>query len=94
MTARLLGHTAVVTLDGHRSDAVARRLAAEGARVVVVGADAERGGRLAGAIEADGSPRAAVLCLSDDVGDLDALVELVAELSARTPAPPNVAGGA
>ena len=69
---------AVVSLD---QDPVARRLAAEGATVVLVGDDAARAGEILAAVEADGRGRIAYFRSSAPAteADLDSLVELVAE---------------
>jgi len=81
MSGSLSGRVAFVTVgDGpagdDRSAALARGLVGEGALVVLVSADAEVGGRLAGVIGAR-----AVFCPSDDAGaDVHALVELAADL--------------
>ena len=82
MPARLLGHIAIVSLDPYDTEALARGLARQGAGVVVVSADAERGGRLAAAIHAEAEARVAVFCPVDALeNELDALVELVRELN-------------
>lgn len=84
MGGRLTGRLAFVTLEGARSEALARALADEGATVVVVAADGERGGQLAEAIGSGHNGRVAVFCIGADVSaDLDALVELGAELAPR-----------
>lgn len=64
--------------------ALARALAAEGAGVIVVADDGDRGGRLATLLRDEGAPRVAVFCSgTDPAADLDALVELVAEVGPR-----------
>ncbi len=81
MNRDLAGRVVVV---GCELAAVARRLAADGATVVVVGDDAEAAGELLVAIEADGAGRAAFFRTSAPVpgdADLVALAELVDELS-------------
>ena len=84
MTAPLTGHTAIVSLDPDGSEVLARRLAHDGAHVIVVSADADAGGRLAAAIEADGAGPAALFSTPGrSEPELDALVELVTELSRR-----------
>jgi len=66
---------------------LARRLAAEGATVIVVGSDAAEAaeaGRWVAELASDGAGggRAAVYCAAGDAeADVDALVELAAELS-------------
>ena len=65
------------------SEALARRLAGEGAVVVLVTSDAEHGGRLAAGIQAGTARHPAVYCTEGELGDddLDALVELVGDLT-------------
>lgn len=59
---------------------LARRLAAEGATVVLVGDDAEHAGRLLSEIESGGAGRGAFFQEGGEpVRELDALVEFVAE---------------
>jgi NAD(P)-dependent dehydrogenase (short-subunit alcohol dehydrogenase family) len=74
-----------VVVVGCELPAVARRLAADGATVVIVGDDAEAAGELLAAIEADGAgPAASYFRTSAPVpgeDDLAALSELVDELS-------------
>lgn len=80
---RLSGKTAIVPVAAPSQEALALRLAAEGATVVLVaGPDGLAGaGRLAAAIEEAGAGRAAVFALdATDPDHLDGLVELVAEL--------------
>ena len=81
----MLAHKAVVVpvgLSPGQAAAVARRLAAEGAAVVLVTAEEDPQASRAGSLAADLAPaRAAVFVLSgDESTDLDALVELLAEL--------------
>ena len=81
MERDLAGRVIVV---GCELPAVARRLAAAGATVVVVGDDAEAAGAVLAAIEEDGVGRAALFRTSAPVPDDDelaALAELVDELS-------------
>ena len=78
----MLANKAVVVpvgLAAAQAAAVARRLAAEGAAIVLV---TEEDDAEAGRLAADFAPaRTAVFVLtSDEVPDLDALVELLAEL--------------
>ncbi|MGH9226755.1 MAG: hypothetical protein ACRD2W_23875 [Acidimicrobiales bacterium] len=75
----LEGKVAVVPV-GEVAAAVARRLAAEGAIVVLVAGDAEsaRAGALAAEIQQGGSGRPAVFACDD--ADLDGLVEFLTEL--------------
>ena len=78
-TPELHGKVAVVAVE---QEELARRLAAAGATVVLVGDDAERAGRILGAIEAQGSGRGAYFATGPgggSAGDIGALVELVAE---------------
>jgi NAD(P)-dependent dehydrogenase (short-subunit alcohol dehydrogenase family) len=77
----LSGRVVVVGCD---QATVARRLAAAGATVVVVGDQPEAAGQILAAVEADGAGRAAFFRTSapvPDDADLAALAELVAELS-------------
>jgi NAD(P)-dependent dehydrogenase (short-subunit alcohol dehydrogenase family) len=66
---------------------LARRLAAEGATIIVVGSDAAEAaeaGRWVAELASDGAGRgrAAVYCAAGDAeADVDALIELAAELS-------------
>ena len=81
MKGELAGRVVVV---GCELPAVARRLAAAGATVVVVGDDAEAAGDVLAAVEEDGVGRAAVFMTSSPGSgedDLAALAELVEELS-------------
>ena len=81
MKRDLAGRVIVV---GCELPAVARRLAAAGATVVVVGDDAGAAGDVLAAVEADGIGRAAFFRTSAPVpeeDDLAALAELVDELS-------------
>ena len=78
----MLANKAVVVpvgLPAAQTAAIARRLAAEGAAVVLVAAEDDR---QAGRLAADLAPaRTAVFVLTaEDSTDLDALVELVGEL--------------
>lgn len=75
----LRGKVAVVAVE---HDELARRLAAAGATVVIVGDDGDRAGRVLADIESDGRGRGAYFATgeggrSDD--QMDALVEFVAE---------------
>ncbi len=73
-----------VIVIGCELPAVARRLAAAGATVVVVGEDAEAAGNVLAAVESDGLGRAGFFRTSAPVPeeeDLEALAELVDELS-------------
>jgi NAD(P)-dependent dehydrogenase (short-subunit alcohol dehydrogenase family) len=81
----VLANKAVVVPVGLSADqtaSVARRLAAEGAAVVLVaGQEHPEAGRLAAELAARAPARSAVFVLTgDDTADLDALVELLAEL--------------
>jgi NAD(P)-dependent dehydrogenase (short-subunit alcohol dehydrogenase family) len=77
----LAGKVVVVPLGGVDAVAVARRLASEGAGVVLVAGagDDEAAGRAAREIEA-GTERARVAVFNGDAQDGDALVELITEL--------------
>ena len=72
----LTGRVAVV---GVEQRALAVRLAAEGATVVLVGEDAFAAGETIAAIEKAGAGRAAFFLTTGDEADLDAIVELVVE---------------
>ncbi len=81
MKRDLAGRVIVV---GCELPAVARRLAAAGATVVLVGDDAGAAGDVLAAVEADGIGRAAFFMTSapfPEEDDLAALAELVDELS-------------
>ncbi len=83
MPGNLAGHTAIVALEVEGAEALARRLAGEGAGVIVVSGEGPRSGRLAAEMAGDGRlGRVAVFCPDGRLeDDLDALVELVTELS-------------
>jgi len=69
-----------VTEGDERAESLARALVAAGALVVLVAADAATAGRLSAAL----APGTAVFCpAADPAADVDALVELAAELSGR-----------
>lgn len=75
----LRGKVAVVAVD---QDDLARRLAAAGATVVLVGGDGDRAGAVLAAIEAEGTGRGAWFATGPggpSAADADALVEFVAE---------------
>ena len=79
MAPSLRGKVAVVAVE---QEALARRLAAAGATVVVTGPDGKRAGRLLAAIEADGRGRGTYFAIGPGGASPDevaALVELVAE---------------
>lgn len=59
---------------------LARRMAALGATVVVVGPDGDVSGRLAGEIEAAGAGRPAVFVCDGSAGSLDALAAFLSEM--------------
>ena len=80
MRQALAGKVVVVPVDSPAGGELASRLAGAGATVVLVGPDGEAAGRLAAAIEAEGRGRPAVFVTTGRAADLDALVELVAEL--------------
>ncbi len=85
LTPELHGKVAVVAVE---QEELARRLAAAGASVVLVGDDADRAGRILGTIEAQGSGRGAYFATGPGGGSadqIDALVELVAEQSRAGP---------
>jgi len=73
----LAGAVAIVSVD---TPELARRLAADGATVVLVGAATEQAGSLAAELE--GGPGRVAVFDGDAGGDADALVEFVAELFA------------
>jgi NAD(P)-dependent dehydrogenase (short-subunit alcohol dehydrogenase family) len=73
---RLAGRVAVV---GVEQRALALRLAAEGATVVLVGEDALQAGHTIAAIEEAGAGRPAFFLTTGDEAELDSLVELVVE---------------
>ncbi|MCF6522265.1 SDR family NAD(P)-dependent oxidoreductase [Streptomyces sp. JJ36] len=79
---RFEGHTALVTGAGRGiGEAVARRLAAEGARVLVTDVDGDRAGRAAAGVRADAAVRAAggtAEACACDVGDRAAVEAAVA----------------
>jgi NAD(P)-dependent dehydrogenase (short-subunit alcohol dehydrogenase family) len=81
---RLTGKVAIVPVSGHEPlEPLARRLAGEGAAVVLLAGPEglAAAGRFAAVIEAAGTGRAAVFVLDPArPDDLDGLVELVAEL--------------
>ena len=87
---RLTGRVAVV---GVEQRALAVRLAAEGATVVLVGEDAFGAGETIAAIEGVGAGRGAFFLTSGDEADLDALVELVVESFRDPPRLPSPEGG-
>ena len=82
------GRVAIVTVargDEHRSSALARALAAEGATVILVTDDGQLGGRLASELGAEGGRRIAVFSPgADAAADVEALVELATELGGRS----------
>ncbi|MGW1077201.1 SDR family NAD(P)-dependent oxidoreductase [Streptomyces sp. NPDC002537] len=76
MAARFDGYAALITGAGRGiGAATARRLATEGARVLVTDADGERAGKTAAALRADGLAVESFPC---DVGDRDAVEAAVA----------------
>lgn len=80
MVPSLSGHTAIVAVDVTAAEALARRLLGAGAGVVLVAGDSGEAGRLAAALDTGDRP-VAVFCPERDLEDeLDALVELAAEL--------------
>ena len=83
MAGRMTGRLVVVVADDEQGRALARALAAEGAAVVIATGDAVAGGRMASELGGTGA-RVAVFCPgADPAADLEALVELAGELSAR-----------
>lgn len=79
MTPSLHGRVAVVAVE---QEVLARKLAAAGATVVLVGTDGDRAGRLLAAIEAGGSGRGAWFALdgpAEATADVEALAAFVAE---------------
>ncbi|MEF8842230.1 MAG: SDR family oxidoreductase [Haloarculaceae archaeon] len=80
MTERFDGRTAVVTGSTRGiGAAVARRLASEGARVVVSGRTAEEGEAVVGSIREAGDEASFVRADVRDPGDVEALVEAAVE---------------
>jgi len=77
VAVRLAGAVAIVSVD---TPDLARRLAADGATVVLVGAVTDRAGSLVADIE--GRPGRVAVFGGDPEADADALVEFVAELFA------------
>ena len=93
MSVELRGGVAVVTgAAAGTGRAIARRLGAEGAHVVLADVDAERGAAAAAAIVADGGRAAFVRA---DLCDADAVAAVIADAAARGPlrALVNNAGG-
>jgi NAD(P)-dependent dehydrogenase (short-subunit alcohol dehydrogenase family) len=81
MAGRMSGRLVVVTTDDERGRALARALAVEGAGVVLATADPAAGGRMASQLAGTGA-RVAVFCPGPDPeADVEALVELAAEVS-------------
>lgn len=82
----MLANKAVVVpvgLSATQVSAVARRLADEGAAVVLVSPEGDaEAGRLAADLAAERRRTAVMVLGGDEAADLDALVELVAELFA------------
>lgn len=81
----LTGKVVVVPAEWAPAAELARRLAGQGATVVVVGRDGEEAGRLAAAIEAPapgapGAGRPAVFVADGSAASLDALAAFVAEM--------------
>jgi len=76
MSGRLSGAVAIVAVE---AAALARRLAADGATVVLVGAATEGAGALVAELEASGAGRVAVFA-GDADAEAEALAEFVAEL--------------
>lgn len=79
-SGQLSGKVVVVPVTWSGAPELARSLAARGATVVLVGADAEAAGRLAGTIESEGPGRPAVFLSDGSAGSLDALGDYLAEL--------------
>jgi NAD(P)-dependent dehydrogenase (short-subunit alcohol dehydrogenase family) len=78
----LSGKVVVVPVGWEHAGFVARRLAGEGATVVLVGAEAEAegAGTLAAAVEGAGAGRPAVFLVDGSAGSLDALAAFLAEM--------------
>ena len=74
----LSGKVVVVPVHWAGAEALARRMAAGGATVVLVGADADAAGRLAAGLGPPG--RAAVFVADGSAGSLDALATFVSEM--------------
>ena len=77
------GRVVVVATDDERGRALARALAAEGAGVVVAGAEPAAGGRLATELSETGARVAVFSPGPDPAADVDAIVELAGELNPR-----------
>ena len=79
----MAGRLVIVTADDDQGRALAQALVAEGAAVVVATSDPEAGGRMASGLDRSGA-RVAVFCPGPDpAADVDAIVELAAELGPR-----------
>ena len=77
------GRVVVVATDDEHGRALVRALAAEGAGVVVATRDPAAAGEMASEVAGTGAP-VAVFCPGDDTAaDVEALVELAAELNPR-----------
>lgn len=74
----LSGKVVVVPVDWAGAEELARRMAAGGATVVLVGPDAEAAGRLAATLGPPGRP--AVFVADGSAESLDALAAFVAEM--------------
>ncbi len=82
---RLAGRIAVVTGAGSGiGEAIARRFAAEGARVVIADINSAAGSRVAGEIEAEGGD---ALAVATDVASPDSVERMVAAVRAAWDAP-------
>jgi NAD(P)-dependent dehydrogenase (short-subunit alcohol dehydrogenase family) len=81
MAPGLSGKVVIVDVEGRHGPAVARRLAAEGATVVLCGDDAERAGAVLAALEPRAPGRAAFYLLgSGSADELDGLAAFVDEI--------------
>ena len=83
MAGRMSGRVVVVATDDELGRALARALAVDGAGVILAAADPAAGGRIASELAGTGA-RVAVFCPgTDPAADVDAIVELAAELTPR-----------
>jgi NAD(P)-dependent dehydrogenase (short-subunit alcohol dehydrogenase family) len=76
----LSGKVVVVPVGWDGSEALATAMAARGATVVLIGADGDAAGRLAGTIEAAGAGRPAVFVSDGSAESVEALGGYLSEL--------------
>ncbi len=79
----MAGRVVIVTAGDDQGRALARALVAEGAAVVMATSDPEAGGRVASELGGTGARVAVFSPGSDPAADVDAIVELAAELGPR-----------